>query len=277
MTMGKDKSSNKVSDYIQFLEYAKSVSKEDIKNLKTVNTYSSLLAHYETIKEDRVHGLDDVVNRFKKLIGEKRKKENQTHPEEVLTLVLESVFFKSYYKCIGDHCLSTLSNEIIETSDFQKLGECYRTLMEMDLVNDDYGADLFNQSIVEKRKKDIPVLQDSIFKQMEIESKQEQPSKEEKPVEQYQHIFCNNGFGLFEYLLFNCTNAGKGHHSDIIYYYHRMKRDNFIHQPQQTFLNWYFEYTNNVHYIQNKPIHQVNSSNREMHYSNACSWFKQQK
>ena len=255
--------------------------KDFVRKLKSMNLYSTTLGFYDKIKSINNEELDKLVGNYVGIIEGLKKKSTKgasaADSLEPILLLLESYLFTSFFQLVGTYVLREATKDIINSNDIGELTKYYKELMQMEVVNENFLIEPFDSSIVEKRKKDIPVLKDSILQQMEVKSIQEQASKEEKPVEQYQHIFCNNGFGLFEYLLFNCTNAGKGHHSDIIYYYHRMKRDNFIHQPQQTFLNWYFEYTNNVHYIQNKPIHQVNSSNREMHYSNAFSWFKQQK
>ena len=95
----------------------------------------------------------------------------------------------------------------------------------------------------------------------------------------HQHIFCNNGFELFEYLIPNDTDRNKnGHQRDVIYFYYRMKEDKYISIMITPFLEWYNdEYGTAI--TQSVTIEQAADSkgNRDRYYSYALTLFKQQK
>jgi len=97
--------------------------------------------------------------------------------------------------------------------------------------------------------------------------------------EKYSHIFCNNGFEFFEYLVPNDTDRNKsGHQRDVIYFYHRMKEDKYISIMITPFLEWYNdEYGTAI--TQSVTIEQAEDSkgNRDRYYSSLLSQFKQQK
>lgn len=91
----------------------------------------------------------------------------------------------------------------------------------------------------------------------------------------HNHIFCNNGFELFEYILENhIADIGKrGRYSDIAYYYWKMYEDKYIIQRPQLFINWFLEtYQEIITKLKTKI--EVENTNRKKHYTTSLDNFK---
>lgn len=91
----------------------------------------------------------------------------------------------------------------------------------------------------------------------------------------HSHIFCNDGFELFEYILENhiASINKRGRYSDIAYYYWKMYEDNYIIQRPQIFINWFLEtYQELISKLKTK--NEVENPNRKKHYSTSLDNFK---
>lgn len=100
--------------------------------------------------------------------------------------------------------------------------------------------------------------------------------KSETP--RHEHIFCNNGFELFEDILSEYVKptGKKGRLSDIHYYYWKMYEDDFIHQRPERFKTWFFETYEKEDLGKIKTLKEVENLDRKIHYATALDWFKQQ-
>lgn len=109
-------------------------------------------------------------------------------------------------------------------------------------------------------------------------------STQTEPKEQHTHIFRNNGFILFEYLMGNLLSKDKGRISDIIYFYWKMYdtkgRTQYIHVKPEPFKKWLeddskYEYS----IIGWKTLGEVTTKDNKRHnsYTSALDWFKRQK
>lgn len=94
----------------------------------------------------------------------------------------------------------------------------------------------------------------------------------------HEHIFCNNGFELFEDILSEYVKpiGKKGRLSDIHYYYWKMYEDDFIHQRPERFKTWFFETYEKEDLGKIKTLKEVENLDRNIHYETALGWFKQQ-
>jgi hypothetical protein len=61
-------------------------------------------------------------------------------------------------------------------------------------------------------------------------------------VEKHEHVFANDGFLLFNYILSKYISEGRGRKSDIAYYYWSMFNDtmHYIHKRPEAFKEWFF-------------------------------------
>lgn len=97
--------------------------------------------------------------------------------------------------------------------------------------------------------------------------------------ENYAHIFSNNGFVLFEYILANfvAPKGEKGRMSDLIYFYWKMYDENkpsqYIHRKPTDFFIWFDKKYEDT-FGQLKTLPFVTTANREKFYSLALDWFK---
>lgn len=253
------------------------LSEDFVDKVKSMNLYSKTLVFYERIKILNIDGLDEQVNYYVRIIEGLRKLPSSEFAS--CLFVLEVYLFSSFFELVGAYVLKDATKAIINSSDVKELTGIYKELMQMEIINENFLFEPFDTSIIEKRKKDIPVLQGFIKSELDFKLKVEQTSGAEKEEEQHQHIFSNNGFKLFEYILNKCARPKdvRGHQADVIYYYHRLKAENYVHQPISAFLNWYWEYTNKEVYIQNKTLDEIKNVTKDNLFSNAFTWFKQQK
>lgn len=107
------------------------------------------------------------------------------------------------------------------------------------------------------------------------------PAFETKSNIDHKHIFLNNGFELFEYILetYITEKGKKGRFTDISFYYWKMVQSKFIHQKPESFKRWFFETYDKEDIGKMKTLAQCNTvdKKRDKHYSNSLEWFKQQK
>lgn len=93
------------------------------------------------------------------------------------------------------------------------------------------------------------------------------------------HIFSNNGFELFEYILetYITAKGKKGRFTDISFYYWKMTEDKFIHRKPEYFKSWFFETYDKEDIGKMKTLLQCNTADkkRDKHYSSALEWFNQ--
>ncbi len=95
----------------------------------------------------------------------------------------------------------------------------------------------------------------------------------------HNHIFCNNGFELFSYLLENYIAKDRGRYADLSYYYWRMYKDTpqLIHQRPEPFKSWFCQtYQENFEKI--KTLNEVTGQKgyRDKNYSISLDWFNNQ-
>lgn len=95
----------------------------------------------------------------------------------------------------------------------------------------------------------------------------------------HNHIFSNNGFELFSYLLDNYIAKDRGRYADISYYYWRMYQDTprLIHQRPEPFKSWFCQtYQENFEKI--KTLNEVTDQKgiRNKNYSTSLEWFNNQ-
>ena len=95
----------------------------------------------------------------------------------------------------------------------------------------------------------------------------------------HEHIFSNNGFVLFEYILKEYVKTKRGRLSDIHFFYRSMynNKPQYIQQRPERFKEWFFENYNNEDLGKIKTLNEVSNPDRIKHYSNALDWFKTQK
>jgi hypothetical protein len=142
----------------------------------------------------------------------------------------------------------------------------YRMISWITKSNDDpHFYSLYLKNIIE-------FLEKGVLKEIE----QPETIKDTK----HTHIFCNNGFELFEYLLANFVKpkGQKGHHKDVLFCYHKLfnSKPKYIHQKTQTFLDWYNPlYEDEIN--QTKTYAESKTISRESLYSTLLDLFKQQK
>ena len=103
------------------------------------------------------------------------------------------------------------------------------------------------------------------------------PPTEPAPENKNSHIFCNNGFELFNHILNEYVKPNRGRLSDIHFFYWSMfdNKPQLIHQRPERFKEWFFEnYNEDLGKI--KTYKEVDSPDRQKHYTNALNWFKLQ-
>lgn len=96
--------------------------------------------------------------------------------------------------------------------------------------------------------------------------------------EPYTHIFSNNGYKLWEYILTNSITQNRGRKSDIAYFYWRMYHDKhkYIHARPEPFKEWFNTLYNEYIGEKLKTLPQVQNTQRDKEYSSALNWFKEQ-
>lgn len=95
---------------------------------------------------------------------------------------------------------------------------------------------------------------------------------------QYNHIFANNGFELFNYILKNfiADKGQRGRYADVSFYYWKMydNKPKYIHQRPEVFKNWFCErYSDSFEKIRTKT--DTTNRNRVRNFTTALDWFKQ--
>ncbi|SFN09403.1 hypothetical protein SAMN05421741_101100 [Paenimyroides ummariense] len=96
---------------------------------------------------------------------------------------------------------------------------------------------------------------------------------------QHNHIFANNGFKLFEYILENHIKAKEviGRYADISFYYWKLynHEPQYIHQRPEVFRNWFCTlYSDDFDKI--KALNEVvgKKGDREKHFLTSLEWLK---
>ncbi len=95
--------------------------------------------------------------------------------------------------------------------------------------------------------------------------------------QKHQHIFANNGFEMFSYILkeFVKPKNIRGRFSDIAFYYHKMYEDKYIIGKQTAFTEWLNdEYEIEIGKI--KALDTVFNPDRLKHYTHTLDKFKHQ-
>jgi len=133
-----------------------------------------------------------------------------------------------------------------------------------------------NDSKYRKKRIEIYILNKERIKALKKLSVDDDESQgEEFKQTQHNHIFSNNGFEIFEFLLVNhIEKVGKrGRYSDLAFYYWSLYEDKYIIQRPQQFINWFFEiYEENISKLKTKA--QVENGNRKKNYTVSLDYFK---
>lgn len=96
-----------------------------------------------------------------------------------------------------------------------------------------------------KKKKNVTTLKDSFSKaenRSDFNIQANTDNNVAKTVQKNEHIFCNNGFDFFKYLLNENhirSKGVRGRYSDISFFYTRMKKDKYIHAGADKFRCWF--------------------------------------
>jgi hypothetical protein len=165
----------------------------------------------------------------------------------------ETTFVNSEIRLVNDYIEPVVKNE---TTDVEK--EC--------------GYDLSIEMIKQRLSSYLKIIEFLETKKTKLET----DIKTEAP--RHEHIFCNNGFELFEDILSEYVKpiGKKGRLSDIHYYYWKMYEDDFIHQRPERFKTWFFEIYEKEDLGKIKTLKEVENLDRNIHYETALGWFKQQ-
>lgn len=92
----------------------------------------------------------------------------------------------------------------------------------------------------------------------------------------HEHIFSNNGFELFEYILnenFIKQKGIKGRYKQLSYFYWRLFNDKYIHQKSEPFKNWFMK-TYDDEFSKINTETDTETAQRKKDYSTALEWFK---
>lgn len=165
----------------------------------------------------------------------------------------ETTFVNSEIRLVNDYIEPVVKNE---ATDVEK--EC--------------GYDLRIEMIKQRLSSYLKIIEFLETKKTKLET----DLKTEAP--RHEHIFCNNGFELFEDILSEYVKptGKKGRLSDIHYYYWKMYEDDFIHQRPERFKTWFFETYEKEDLGKIKTLKEVENLDRNIHYETALGWFKQQ-
>lgn len=99
------------------------------------------------------------------------------------------------------------------------------------------------------------------------------------PNQKHDHIFANNGFVLFKYIMENYVPFIRGWQSNLSYYYWRLFEDKFVHQRPERFKDWfvndYQKDSAQKHFINKiKTKNQVKNPNRQTNYKLALKYYE---
>ena len=106
----------------------------------------------------------------------------------------------------------------------------------------------------------------------------EPQSKAKESQNLHDHIFANNGFELFNYILENYITTKRGRYADISFYYWKMYNNEpkYIHQRPEVFKEWFCGlYNESFEKIKTLGNVKDQKGNRERHYITSLDWFKQ--
>lgn len=159
------------------------------------------------------------------------------------------------------------------------LQKLYDTNNEIEIINE--ILEILKQGVktdishpLKKDLKEINTYLRNKIKEIRINKTIKQATK------RHEHIFSNNGFMLFKYLLDNFIKEKRGRNNDVLYCYWKLynAEPKQIHQGSTVFLKWFNEeYDEESDIIQNKTLNEVKSKTRDNHYSMSLELFNQQK
>jgi hypothetical protein len=142
---------------------------------------------------------------------------------------------------------------------------------------------LYNGNLTEKKKQSKSPHENNFHNEENRNNTNPQENLKNIPPQikqKNEHIFCNNGFDFFEYLLDENYIRSKGvygRYSDISFFYKKMYKDKYIHVGIEKFRFWFMgEYTEEF----TKMVNSNNTVdiNREKDYNKAeKSWNKKSK
>ena len=220
-----------------------------------------------------------------------------------------NLFFKNpeydkllFQSPIFDESLSTESNLIIITHYLYNLtvGEiqycCLKynidflsicNEVDFDCYNFDCGISLYSEDkqkkYIGKQKENKTMHEGDLSKAKEHSNVNPQESIKyisPKTAQKNEHIFCNNGFDFFKYLLDenHIRSYGvKGRYADISFFYRKMKEDKYIHAGGNEFRNWFIdEYTEEFTKI-TVSDNTVDNDRKNNYYKAEKGWLKNQK
>lgn len=185
--------------------------KDFIESVKSMRLYEAIMKFYEKLKPLNIKKLDLKIQKFVPLIEKFKKysvgdldaeyiewlKDIPASEFEKALFMFEFNLFVDVVEITGDFQMDLISNGIIASKDVEELTELYRILMQMDRVNENLIIEPFDNSKIQKRKSDIPILQDSIIREVEYNLK-----KKKVPTPQVENIhpkiFENGVFEIFE-------------------------------------------------------------------------------
>jgi len=211
--------------------------------------------------------MDKELEKEIQILIEKSKTidENCTDYERVV-LIIE---ITSILKKIGFYEMEEASLETEEASSISELNEAYRKLVAMkrDVRKSTFSP--YVESIVDfeidvnREYKDDMILAPKV-----------------SPPQKHTHIFSNDGFRLFEYLLKEHTPAKRGRTMTIHYYYHQLKKRKYLLVKHQPFLDWF----NTTYQEKEEPIYDTkreadtkNTFRTDKHFTGLLELFKQHK
>ncbi len=99
---------------------------------------------------------------------------------------------------------------------------------------------------------------------------------EHSDTNEHSHIFANNGFILFDYILKHFISVKRGRIADLSFFFWKMHNEKHLHQRPKQFLEWFNQqYQEPIDKI--RPYSEVDNIKREKLYSTAKEWLKDKK
>lgn len=221
--------------------------------------------------------IEKLINEY-----ELQKKDNpylkfdKFYNRSLLFLQVETIIKKVIYENIDNTRVFKLNKEVDKNIfivyDYRE-DTTYYLCFSIDFLNDDFIEDYF-----------ISILDtlnniDEIYNKKCLSNEINAAQKTAKETQnQYNHIFANNGYELFNYILENfIANKGqRGRYADVSFYYWKMYNNehNYIHQRPEVFKNWFCEtYSDSFEKIRTET--DTTNRNRSSNFTTALNWFKQ--
>lgn len=144
----------------------------------------------------------------------------------------------------------------------EQSAEVKKMIQSMEIIDYDNSTNYFDEEI----------------KHLESIKNNLTPAFETKSSIKHEHIFSNNGFELFEYILnenFIKQKGKRGRYKQLSYFYWRLFNDKYIHQKSEPFKNWFMK-TYDDEFSKINTETDTETPQRKKDYSSALEWFKQQ-